>query len=200
MSDAWKVYNGLRGFNTSRLVASIGDGWKTNVDPRIYQRIVDPETWEAWTPDSYHLLTADEVRDLPEFNAYGVNGYVACKYDTTASATGWTSAYVLLPPWYIEEGTGAVYLDMQFNLVGQYQQRISGQARTLAITGRMGHNQYPRNGTQPALQREITWNATIAGVSVECLATYWCWAPISVSVPVINVVETYYKGITFTDL
>lgn len=200
MSDAWKIYNSLRGFNTSGMVARMGDGWKTTVDPRSYQRIVNPSTWEAWDPDSYHLLTLDEVRTLPDFNIENISGYVSCKYDTTATARGWETSYILIPPWYIEKETGAVYLDLQFSLSGRYQQRISGQARTLLINARMGHNQYPRSGDQPALQREITWNTSICGCSVECVATYWCWAPISVPVPVITDVENYYKSIIFTGL
>ena len=103
-----------------------------------------------------------------------------------------------MSPWYIEKGTGAVYLDLKFSVGGNYVRSVGSGNQTLAISSEMGRKQFQRGGTQPASVREINWTANIAGVTADMKATYWCWSPISQPVVAITVVENWFKSISFS--
>lgn len=196
--DAWKIYNALGDINTPALAASTGStGWKTKINAEKRQRIFNHNVWSVWNPGSpQHVMAGYEIPTWPVGFPPDVTGDLAATLESDQTVV----RYNLLGPWYIEKDTGAVYLDFTISLGGTYVRGIGGQHQTLLINAKMGKTQYVRSGTNPSVVRNITWSTTIAGIPVECLATYWCWSPKTVPVPVISQVENWYKGIQFGSL
>lgn len=199
INDAWKIFNALTLANTPQLVASTGrSGWKTYVPARTYYRSYNKRIWEKWYSDGqggvsrpYKHMDQADIRDWP-YLPPDRGG------DLPATYSDYSLTYFALSPWYIEKGTGAVYLDLKFSVGGNYVQSFGSAYRTLAILSEMGHRQFQRGGTQPASVREIDWTTNIAGVTAQMKATYWCWAPISQPVVAITVVENWFKSISFS--
>lgn len=201
ISDAWKVYNTLKGFKTPGMApVTSGAGWKTRRYPEEYKRVFTPSTWSVWHPNEPpHEMTLDEVKTWPMPTAESISGFLSANvYENNSTTPTYTGMSMLFPPWYIEEGTGAVYLDIYYQMGGSYEQRLSGGNRTFLVTGRMGRSRY--NIQKDVNTKYVEWNSTIGGVPVECIASYYSWRPASVTVPTISAIETFFRGITFTTL
>lgn len=199
IKDAWKIFNALTSVNTPQLVASTEPtGWKTSVPARTYYRSYNQRIWKKWYSDGqggvsrpYKHMDLADIRDWP-YLPPDREGDLLATYDDGALS------YFALSPWYIEKGTGAVYLDLNFSVVGRYVQSLGKVYQTLLISSEMGRKQFQRGGTQPASVREINWTANIVGVTADMKATYWCWAPLSQPVVAITVVENWFKSISFS--
>ena len=194
-----KIFNALTLANTPQLVISTGpSGWKTNVPARTYYRSYNQRIWKKWYSDGqggvsrpYKHMDQADIRDWPYLppNRGG---------DLPSTYSDYSLTYFALSPWYIEKGTGAVYLDLRFSVGGRYVRSLGSVYQTLAISSEMGRKQFQRGGTQPASVREINWTANIAGVTADMKATYWCWSPISQPVVAISDVENWFKSISFS--
>lgn len=199
INDAWKIFNALTLANTPQLVASTGpSGWKTNVPARTYYRSYNQSIWEKWYSDGqggvsrpYKHMDQADIRDWPYLPPDREG-------DLPSTYSDYSLTYFALSPWYIEKGTGAVYLDLKFSVGGHYVRSVGSGYQTLAISSEMGRKQFQRGGTQPASVREINWTANIAGVTADMKATYWCWSPISQPVVAISDVENWFKSISFS--
>lgn len=198
INDAWKIFNALTAINTLPLTASTGPvGWKTTVPARIYYRTFNQSIWEKWYPGDqggvsrpYKHMDQADIRDWPYLPPDRIGELPAVYGD-------YGMTYIGMAPWYIEKGTGAVYMDLQFSVGGNYQRAVGSYYQTLAVSSRMGYREFQRGGTQPASVREIDWTANIVGVTAQMKATYWCWSPISQPVVAISELENWFKGASF---
>lgn len=199
INDAWKIFNALTSMNTPALSISSGStGWKTSVPARTYYRSYNQSIWEKWYLDGqggvsrpYKHMDQAGIRDWPYLPPDREG-------DLLATYSDYSLTYFALSPWYIEKGTGAVYLDLKASVGGKYQRRVGSGYQTLTISSEMGRKQFQRGGQQPASVREIDWTTNIVGVTAQMKATYWCWAPITQPVVAISEVEKWFRNISFS--
>lgn len=199
INDAWKIFNAFTSASTPPIVASTGQtGWRNNIPARTYFRSYNYSIWEKWYPDGrgsvsrpYKHMNQADIRDWPYLRPDRQGSLPATRRDYSLS-------YFVVAPWYIERGTGAVYLDLRFSVAGNYVRKVGSLYQVLAVESKMGRSQFQQGGPQPASVREINWTANIAGVTADMKASYWCCSPISQPVVAIPVVENWFKGISFS--
>lgn len=199
ISDAWKIYNTLKGLKTPEMTPVLPSqaGWKTHILPRETVRIFDYDVWKVWHPNQpQHEMTLDEVKTWPIPSAESVGGVVYSVTYEQGTLVDNIGHAMIMHPWYIEEESGAVYLDLQYGITGQYEQRISGVGRTFSVSAIFGRRQHI-GGTQ---SRIIKWTGEMCGATVDFLASYYSFRPSTVTVPQVPVLTTFFKGIQFTTL
>ena len=200
ISDAWKIYNTLKGLKTPEMTPVLPSqaGWKTHIYPTESVRVFDYEVWKVWHPNQpQHEMTLDEVKTWPIPTEGGLGGSIyVVTYNENGVLIDNTARFLIDQVWYIEEETGAVYLDLRYNITGKYEQRVSGVGRTFNVSADFGRRQHI-NGTQSHI---IQWTGEICGVTVDFLASYFSYAPSTVTVPQVPVLTTFFKGIQFTTL
>lgn len=199
ISDAWKIYNTLKGLKTPEMTSTLPSqaGWKTNILPREKVRAFSFEVWKNWHPNQpQHEMTLDEVKTWPIPSAGSVGGVVYGNTYEQGTLLADSSGVMIMCPWYIEEESGAVYLDLHHGVTGAYEQRISDMGRTFLVSADFGRRQLIK-GTQSLL---IEWTGEMCGVTVDFLASYYSFSPSTVTVPQVPDLITFYKGIQFTTL
>lgn len=200
ISDAWKIYNTLKGLKTPEMTPALPsqEGWKSHIYPRETVRVFDYEVWKVWHPNQpQHEMTRDEVKTWPASAAGGLGGsmYVVT-YNENGVLLDNTAGPLIGQAWFIEEETGAVYLNLRYSISGHYEQRISGVGRTFQVSADFGRRRLIRE----TKSRIIQWTGEICGVTVDFLASYFSFAPTTVTVPQVPALTTFFRGIQYTTL